>query len=42
MLLSELFDEKTLIEGMHYLKFEVDKDFYTLSYVVKLINEMNF
>lgn len=42
MILSEIFDEKTLIEGMHYLKFEVDKDFHTLSYVIKLLNKMNF
>lgn len=42
MILSEHFDEKRLIEGMHYLKFEVDKDFYTLSYLIKLIDEMNF
>ncbi|AGF57050.1 MULTISPECIES: pentapeptide repeat-containing protein [Clostridium] len=39
--LSEIFDEKTLIEGFHYIKYEIDRDFYTLSYVIRLIENMH-
>ena len=40
MILSEKFDEPTLIEGMHYIKLEIDKDFHTLSYIIRLIEHM--
>ncbi len=40
MILSEKFDEATLIEGMHYIKLEIDKDFHTLSYIIRLIEHM--
>lgn len=39
--LCEIFDEETLIEGFHYIKFEIDRDFYTLSYVIRLIENMH-
>ena len=39
--LSEIFDEETLIEGFHYIKYEIDRDFYTLSYVIRLIENMH-
>lgn len=37
LILSEKFDEETLLEGLHYIKLEVDRDFHTLSYVIRLI-----
>lgn len=37
MILSEKFDKVTLTEGLHYIKYEIDKDFHTLSYVIRLI-----
>lgn len=40
MILSEKFDEAALIEGMHYIKFEIDKEFHTLSYIIRLIEHM--
>jgi len=40
MILSEKFDRDTLIEGFHYIKFEVDRDFHTLSYIIRLIENM--
>ncbi|WP_455819368.1 pentapeptide repeat-containing protein [Clostridium butyricum] len=40
MILSEKFDENTLIEGMHYIKLEIDKEFHTLSYIIRLIEHM--
>ncbi|MFT8349970.1 pentapeptide repeat-containing protein [Clostridium saccharoperbutylacetonicum] len=39
--LNEIFDEETLIEGFHYMKYEIDRDFYTLSYVIRLIENMH-
>lgn len=41
MILTEKFDENTLIEGMHYIKYEIDRDFYTLSYIIRLISNMH-
>lgn len=41
MILSEKFDEETLIEGMNYIKYEIDRDFHTLSYVIRLITNMH-
>lgn len=40
MILSEKFDESTIIEGLHYIKFEIDKEFHTLSYIIRLIEHM--
>ena len=40
MILREKFDEPTLIEGMHYIKLEIDKEFHTLSYIIRLIEHM--
>lgn len=40
MILNEKFDRETLIEGLHYIKFEVDRDFHTLSYIIRLIQNM--
>lgn len=40
MILSEKFDNDTLIEGLHYIKYEIDRDFYTLSYIIRLITNM--
>ncbi len=40
MILSEKFDETTLIEGLHYIKYEINRDFHTLSYIIRLIQNM--
>lgn len=40
MILGEKFDENTLSEGLNYIKYEIDRDFYTLSYVIRLIQNM--
>lgn len=40
MILNEKFDEKTLIEGLHYIKYEIQRDFHTLSYIIRLIENM--
>lgn len=40
MILCEKFDEATLIEGLHYIKLEIDKEFHTLSYIIRLIEHM--
>jgi hypothetical protein len=40
MILSEKFDKETLVDGFHYIKFEVDRDFHTLSYIIRLIENM--
>lgn len=37
MILLENFDEETLIKGFSLIKENVDKDFCTLSYVIKLL-----
>lgn len=37
LILSEKFDEETLLEGLHYVRYEVDRDFHTLSYIIRLI-----
>ena len=41
MILSEKFNEETLLEGLHYIKHEVDRDFHTLSYIIRLIESMH-
>lgn len=40
MILNEKFDRDALIEGLHYIKFEIDRDFHTLSYILRLIENM--
>jgi hypothetical protein len=40
MILKEKFGEETLIEGLHYIRYEIDRDFHTLSYVIRLIQNM--
>ena len=37
MILLENFDEETLIKGLNKLSIELDKDFCTLSYIIKTI-----
>lgn len=37
MILLENFDEETLINGLNLIANELDRDFYTLSYIVKFI-----
>ncbi|WP_294187141.1 pentapeptide repeat-containing protein [uncultured Clostridium sp.] len=38
MILLENFNEEELIKGLNLLANELDKDFYTLSYLIKYIN----
>lgn len=40
MILKENFDEETLIKGLNYIKEEINRDFHTLSYIIKAINNM--
>ncbi|WP_195429559.1 pentapeptide repeat-containing protein [Clostridium sp. D46t1_190503_E9] len=40
MILLENFNEETLIKGLNYITNELDRDFYTLSYIIKLIKNM--
>lgn len=37
MVLLENFDEETLIKGLNTIQVELDKEFYTLSYIIKLL-----
>lgn len=37
MLLLENFEEETLIKGLNAIKDELDRDFYTLSYIIKFL-----
>ncbi|MBU3204457.1 pentapeptide repeat-containing protein [Clostridium algidicarnis] len=39
MILLEYFDEKTLIEGLRRIQLELDRDFHTLSYVIRLLKD---
>jgi hypothetical protein len=39
MILLQNFNEKTLIRGLNIVKENVDKDFCTLSYIIKLISK---
>lgn len=41
MILSEKFKESVLLEGMHYIRYEIEREFHTLSYVIRLIEQMN-
>ncbi|EKQ54425.1 MULTISPECIES: pentapeptide repeat-containing protein [unclassified Clostridium] len=40
MILREKFNEETLMEGLHYIKYEINRDFHTLSYIIRLIQNM--
>ena len=37
MILLENFDEETLIKGLNIIQVELDKEFYTLSYIIRLL-----
>ncbi len=37
MILLENFDEETLIKGLNLIQSELDKDFYTLSYIIRFL-----
>ncbi|MCM1988284.1 pentapeptide repeat-containing protein [Oceanirhabdus seepicola] len=37
MILLDNFDESTLIKGLNIIKVELDRAFYTLSYIIKLL-----
>ena len=37
MLLLENFEEKTLIKGLNIIEAELDKEFYTLSYIIRFL-----
>ena len=39
MILLDNFDEETLIKGLNIIEVELDRAFYTLSYIVKLIKK---
>ncbi|GAA0085889.1 pentapeptide repeat-containing protein [Clostridium sp. CTA-7] len=40
MILLENFDEEILIKGLNFITSELDRDFYTLSYIIKFIQNM--
>ena len=40
MILLETFDEETLINGLNYITDNLDKDFYTISYLIKYIKNI--
>lgn len=37
MILLENFDEETLIKGLNLINIELDRDFYTLSYIIRFL-----
>lgn len=37
MILLENFDEETLIRGLNIIQDQLDRDFYTLSYIIRLL-----
>ncbi len=37
MILLENFDEETLIKGLNLIKVELDREFYTLSYIIRFL-----
>lgn len=39
MILLENFDEKELIDGLNNIQSELDKDFHTLSYIIKYLKK---
>ncbi|WP_278600313.1 pentapeptide repeat-containing protein, partial [Clostridium tertium] len=40
MILLENFDEETLIKGLNFITNEFNREFYTLSYIIKFIKSM--
>ena len=40
MILSEKFNEETLTKGLNYIKTAVDREFHTLSYIIRLVENM--
>jgi hypothetical protein len=40
MILLENFDKKTLIKGLDQFRTQLDKEFYTLSYIIKFLQNM--
>jgi hypothetical protein len=40
MILLENFQEETLIKGLNLISTQLDRDFYTLSYIVKFLRNM--
>jgi hypothetical protein len=40
MLLLEKFDEATLIKGLNKVEVLTDREFYSLSYIIKLIHNL--
>lgn len=42
MILLEQFDEETLIKGLNLITNQLDRDFYTLSYIIKFIRTTKF
>lgn len=39
MILLDNFDEATLIKGLNIIEVQLDRAFYTLSYVIKLLKK---
>ena len=42
MILLENFDEETLIKGLNIIEAQLDRDFYTLSYLIKFLKNCKF
>ncbi|SHJ30723.1 Pentapeptide repeat-containing protein [Clostridium cavendishii DSM 21758] len=42
MILLEHFDEEALIKGLGIIEREIDRDFYTLSYIIKFLKSREF
>ncbi|MBS4955703.1 MAG: pentapeptide repeat-containing protein [Clostridium sp.] len=40
MILKENFNEEELIKGFNEIKSQIDRDFYTISYIIRLINKV--
>ncbi len=40
MILKENFSEEELIKGFDEIKSQIDRDFYTISYIIRLINKV--
>lgn len=40
MILKENFNEEELIKGFNEIKSQIDRDFYTVSYIIRLINKV--
>jgi hypothetical protein len=40
IILLENFDEATLIKGLNIIQTQLDRDFYTLSYIIRFIQNL--